>query len=198
MYNKSNTKNSIIFLIFVFLVYMGTSFYINYTSQQAPVASDLPDQEKDMISLNRADDGMLSLTVPPTYVYGATQKDLDSIAAEAGYESITLNADGSATYRITEAQHAEMLAGVKEGIDQKLTEMAGSKNYSEIASIEHNDDYTDYTVKLSSLGGDESYSMATVTLKLYTSMYNAFQGVGHPAFHVKYYNKEGQLVAETK
>ena len=48
----------------------------------------------------------VTLTVPAEFVgTERTQADYDALAAENGYKSVTLNADGSVTYIMTKAQH---------------------------------------------------------------------------------------------
>ncbi len=196
--NIKDNKGIWIFLVIAFIIYFCTAFYYNYKSETTPMTTDLSSEERSMCSLTELPDGNLSLVVPPTYVYGATQEDLTAVAEENGYSSITLNADGSATYVLTKEQHEDMMKKLKEGIDQKIANLpASSKSYKDIRSISANDDYTDFKVTLDAKAINDKTSMAMVELKLLSTMYNAFNGVGNAGFHAVYYGSDGQVIADT-
>lgn len=146
-------------------------------------------------SLVALDDDRVALTIPSDYVYGATQTDLDKTAAELSYESIVLNEDGSATYTITKEQHETMLSDLATGINEKLAAIPGSDSYDDITAVEANEDFTSFTVSLSTTSADFNESMSVMVLKMYAVMYNAFNGVTDEVITISYYNKNGDLVA---
>ena len=132
----------------------------------APVVENQTEQTEGNEASNEAestDDGMkqleaigdvdvdkglfnVTLTIPKDFVGDTTQEKLDESVKENGYKSATLNSDGSVTYVMTKAQHEEMLAGIRESLDQSLSEMIGSSDYPNITNVEHNDDYTSFTI----------------------------------------------------
>ncbi len=118
----------------------------------------------------------VTITVPADYVGEVTQEDLDKQAAEAGYKSITLNEDGSATWVMTKAQHAEMMDEMVESIDQSLSEMVGSDEYPNFSSVEANDDYTDFTITVTSETLDMSESFCVLGLSMQSALYHIFNG----------------------
>ncbi|MBQ3787044.1 MAG: hypothetical protein II799_07185 [Lachnospiraceae bacterium] len=193
-----DNKGIWIFLVVAFIIYFFTAFYYNYKSETTPMTTDLSQEERSMCSLTQLSDGNLSLTVPPTYVYGATQADLDAVAKEHGYVSVTLNDNGSVTYVLTKEQHEELLSKLKEGIDEKIAYLpSSSKSYKDITSISANDDYTDFVINMDAKSISDKTSMAMLELKLLSTMYNAFNGNGNAAFHAVYYGSDGQVLADT-
>ena len=69
----------------------------------------------------------VTLTVPAEFVgTERTQADYDALAAENGYKSVTLNADGSVTYIMTKAQHQEILTMLKGNFRRAWTKCAAA------------------------------------------------------------------------
>ncbi len=194
---KHSNKNAWIFLGVVFVIYMITAFFNNYNTEKAYLNANLSQEEKDMCNLTPLDNNRVSLTVPPTYALEATQADLDAAAAKNGYESMTLNENGSVTYIMTQAQHKEMLDSLMTGIKEKIEAMPSSnKSYASITSITYNDDLTDFEIHSSENSMDDNLSMVTVNLKMLSTMYNAFNGKGSFPFRTVYYNGNGEKMAE--
>lgn len=80
-------------------------------------------------------DGLIEITVPTRY-------------ADVRYRTgeVTWNADDSATYRLTEEEHAQLLAEVHDDIQTELDEMCASPYFPNFDSITANDDCTVFTV----------------------------------------------------
>ena len=193
----NSTKRVWIFFGILFAIYFCTAFYYNYKAEMNPVSADLSETERAMCSLTRSD-GMVTLTLPPTYVGEVTQEQLNEVAEKKGYASITLNKGGSATYVMSEDAHKEMLLSLKEGIDQKIKNLPFSESsYKSIESISYNDDYTDFEIRLNTDKMNDKLSMASVNLKLLSNMYNAFNGIGDAGFSATYYGKSGSILATT-
>lgn len=170
-------------------------------STDAPPASSVPaapdsgtgrvEVEQDLFDVK--------LTLPADLVgEDVTQDTLDALAQEKGYQSITLNEDGSATYVITHAQHQEMLQDMRNSLNESLSELAGSEQYPEIVSIEANDAFTEYTVRVS--GKEEGYQggLANFALLMYSGMYHVFTGEAEDiSVHIRYEDADtGALLSE--
>lgn len=145
------------------------------------------------------DEGLLTveITIPSDFLEGQTQEDLDAIAKENGYESIKLNSDGSATYKMIKAQHKKMLKEMADGFNQSLNEMIGSEDYPNITEITVNDNFTDFTIKTKSteLGFNESFSI--MAFYMYGGMYNMYSGKEVDNVHVKFINDStGEVISE--
>lgn len=117
---------------------------------QQNIEEDSKSEETQSIEV---DEGLLNveITVPPDFLEeGTTQETLDETAKEEGIKSITLNDDGSATYIMSKSKHDEMMAGIRESIDESMAEMIDPETYPTFVEVTSNDDYTHFTVKLSS------------------------------------------------
>ncbi len=137
----------------------------------------------------------VTLTVPKEFAGETTQEKLDETVKEKGYKSATLNSDGSVTYVMTKAQHKEMLTGIRESIDQSLAEMVGSSDYPNITNVEHNDNYTSFTITTKNAEPDTSESFSVMTLYMYGGMYGIFSGEKVDNVHVDFKNADsGEII----
>ena len=93
--------------------------------------------EPDVIGEVDVDKNLLTveLTIPADYLGEPTQEDLNAIAKEKGYKSITLNDDGSATYVMSKMQHQEMMEDLANNINSSLSDMVGSEDYPNFTEI---------------------------------------------------------------
>ncbi|MBE6004633.1 MAG: hypothetical protein E7232_11225 [Lachnospiraceae bacterium] len=122
-------------------------------------------------------------------------KELDELAKEKGFRSITLNSDGSATYVMNKAQHEELLSGIRDSINSSLQEMVGSEEYPNITKIEANDDFTSFTVTTKNEEPDFAESFGILTLYMYGGMYAVFSGKEVENVHVDYVNADsGEII----
>ena len=147
-----------------------------------------------------ADEDLMTfeVTLPKAFVVGnPTQEELDKIASEKGFISATLNDDGSVTYKMTGAKRKEYVKEIADGYDKAFKEMVDSKEYPKIKSIEHNDDFTDFTI---------GYDGDALGMDSFTAMVFYFAGgvygyvTGKPAdnVHVKYVNSStGAVIQES-
>lgn len=155
----------------------------------------------DAIGDVSVDQGLFNveIIVPSDFLdEGTTQEELDQIAKENGYKSITLNEDGSATYIMTKAQHKEMMSGIAQGIEESLAEMVGSDEYPSIVEIKTNDDYSQYIVVLNTdeVGFAESFTV--LGFYMFTGMYHVFNGTEVDNINVQFVNEAtGEVIQES-
>lgn len=140
----------------------------------------------------------VTITVPADFLdEGITQEDLDAQAKDRGFKSITLNDDGSATYIMTKAQHKEMMDGIKQSIDDSLSEMVGSEDYPSIVSIETNDDYTEYKIVVNTEDVGLAESFLVMGFYIFSGMYHVFNGTEPGNINVQYINETtGSVIQE--
>ena len=174
-------------------------------TQEADQQEETVTQEEDMIddpawdtfeSLGQVEteNGLffVSVTLPADLVgEDVTQESIDAGAGET-YTSGTLNEDGSVTYKMTKRQHKNMLETLTESIDEALKEMCDSDDYA-ISEITHNNDYTEFDVKLTTeeLGLAEGFLV--LGLYMYGGMYSIFRGK-QSDIKVNYYSASGELL----
>ena len=190
----STTTKLIFFTVLLFLSLVAYTI-INEKINSGAMATTVPDfVDLSVCDYEELDDNRIKLTVPGEYAANATQESLTKTAEDLGYESITLNENGSVTYLITKAQHEEMLTNLRTGINQALNAMIGSKDYSKIASIEPNDDYTYIKVTLNSKDINYNSSMSMIQFKTYHLLFNAFNATPDNQLKVDYFNADGKLI----
>ena len=138
----------------------------------------------------------VTITLPKDIIGDTTQEELDQSVKEKGFKSATLNSDGSATYVMTKAQHKEMLAGIRESIDNSISEMIGSSDCPNITNVEANDNYTSFTITTKNKEPDLSESYAVLVLYVYGRMYGIFEGEDVDNVHVDYVNADsGEIIS---
>ncbi|WP_031550546.1 hypothetical protein [Oribacterium sp. FC2011] len=169
-------------------------------TEETTVASDDGMKELEVLGEVNVDKGLFNVTlnIPKDFVGEATQKELDELAKEKGYKSITLNSDGSATYVMNKAQHEELLSGIRDSINSSLQEMVGSEEYPNITKIEANDDFTSFTVTTKNQEPDFSESFGILALYMYGGMYGVFSGNAPDNVHVDFVNADsGEVVSSS-
>ncbi len=164
---------------------------------QQNIEEDSKSEETQSIEV---DEGLLNveITVPPDFLEeGTTQETLDETAKEEGIKSITLNDDGSATYIMSKSKHDEMMAGIRESIDESMAEMIDPETYPTFVEVTSNDDYTHFTVKLSSNEVGLSESISVLGFYMLGGLYNAFNGTPVDDVTVSFVNADtGDIIQE--
>ena len=148
------------------------------------------------------DKGLLNveITIPAETAeyYGfsfESQEEADAYAKEQGFKSVTLGEDGSVTIVMSKSQHKKTMEGLRTTIDETLQEMIGSEDYPNITAVEHNDNYTSFTVttKSEELSFNETFS--TFAFYIYGGMYNSFNGTPADNIHVDFINEaSGEVI----
>lgn len=181
--------------IIICLSLVGCGGSSNDTQQN--IEEDSKSEESQSIEV---DEGLLNveITVPPDFLEeGTTQETLDEAAKEDGIKSITLNDDGSATYIMSKSKHDEMMAGIRESIDESMAEMIDPETYPTFVEVTSNDDYTHFTVKLSSNEVGLSESISVLGFYMLGGLYNAFNGTPVDDVTVSFVNADtGDIIQE--
>lgn len=182
-------KNILIILTVIFMLITLTGC----TNKENTEDSDEPTEigvEENLLTVE--------ITIPSNFLEGQTQEELDNIAKEKGYNSIILNDDGSATYKMTKLQHKKMLKEMTEKFNQTLNEMIGSENYPNFTEITVNDNFTDFIIKTKSTELDLNESFSVMTFYMYGGMYNIYSGDKIDNVHVKFINDTtGAVISES-
>lgn len=138
----------------------------------------------------------VTLTIPADYIGEITQEDLDKSAEENGYKSITLNDDGSATYVMTKSQHKKVMENITENINQSLSEMVNSEDYTSFTDIKANSDFTEFTITTTSTELNITESFSVMVFYMYGGMYATFNGSDVDNIHVDFVNADsGEIIS---
>lgn len=158
------------------------------------------DSENEETQSIEVDEGLLNveIIVPADFLEeGTTQEALDETAKEEGIKSITLNDDGSATYIMSKSKHDEIMAGIRESIDESMAEMIDPETYPTFVEVTSNDDYTHFTVKLSTNEVGISESVSVLGFYVLGGLYNAFNGTPVDDVTVSFVNADtGDIIQE--
>ena len=170
------------------------------TEMETTISAEEQQMQKDMDELSAIGDievknGLLTvaLTFPADLAGEITQEQLDKQIGDTCVDA-KLNEDGSVTYKLTKAQYQEMLAGMKESMEEGFQELIDDdENYS-ITDIKYNDDLSvyDVTIDAEEIGFGDSF--ATFLFYMYTGMYDIFTGKKTEHVIVNFYNEEGGLL----
>ena len=166
-------------------------------TEETTETSDDGMKELEALGDVNVDKGLFNVTlnIPKDYVGETTQKELDELAKEKGFKSITLNSDGSATYVMNKAQHEELLSGIRDSINSSLQEMVDSEEYPNITKIEANEDFTNFTVTTKNKELDFAETLGIVTFYMCGGMYAVFSGKEVENVHVDYVNADsGEII----
>ena len=121
-----------------------------------------------------------------------TQESIDAGAGES-YTSGKLNPDGSVTYKMTHAQYNSMLSEMGASVDEGIQELINDDTLC-IDAVEHNADYTEFNVTLSTttLGLGEMFS--TYIFYLYGGMMGIMRGEKDADIVVNFLDPAGNLI----
>lgn len=143
--------------------------------------------------------GTVEITIPSDYIgEDATQDELDAAVERTdGFKSATLNADGSVTYIMTEACHKKLMQDMAQQLDSSLADMVGSEDYPNVTAIDSSDDYTKFTVTLSSDSVTLQDSLMTLVFYMSGGLYHYFS-TGEPVdnINVRFIDQSGNLLQE--
>ena len=125
------------------------------------------------------DKGLFSvtLTLPASMFEG---QNIDQVITDAQKKGIkaTKNADGSVTYKMSKAQHKEMVQEMKKSVIETINDTKSGKDYSSIKDITYNDDFSEFTLIVNKSDYENSMDgFAVLGLGMSGMMYQLFNGV---------------------
>lgn len=166
----------------------------NSTSESQSSLSDL-----DALGSIEVDEGLseVTLSIPSGIIGEQTQEDLNKLCEEYGFQSITLNEDGSATYVMTKEKHKEYMEQYKAELTKRLAELIGSESYPNFTDVKANENFTKFTITTKSTELDMSESFSVMAFYLYGGMYNIFSGTPADNISVTFVNADSGEVIST-
>lgn len=142
----------------------------------------------------------IELTLPASFFDEEGMTELNEEAKANGVKEVTVNDDGSVTYKMTKSAHEELLGEIKKGIDETITEMLDDKeNYGSFTEITYNDDVTEFKIMVdpATYGGLEFF--AALELYVAGNMYQGMNLVPEEEINtaVQFVNKDTNEVIES-
>lgn len=131
------------------------------------------------------DEGLFNVevTIPSSFFEG---EDPEQVAANVdNAEEATVNDDDSITYKMSKAQHEEMMQEVATSVEEATTTITESGDYPSIQAIETSDNYDHFTVQVDREAYENSFDgFATMTLGVVGSLYQLFNGEDPDSYEV--------------
>ena len=186
-------RKLIILLILLGLAMLTYVIIDNY--EQRLIADSYKPVSLSSCSLTAIDNDMVKLVIPADYVYGATQEQLNDTAKMQGYDSITLGDDNTATYIMTQEKYDEMISVLDEKSRASVQALSKNTDYSSVSSIEINEDFNGYIVKLSTDGSGFKATELIADLRSYSNMIDAFKGNTTSTITVSIININNKVIA---
>lgn len=129
--------------------------------------TETPEVKKNLLSVE--------ITIPADAIEDVDQT-LEN-AKESGYKA-SANDDGSITYKLSKAQHKQLLAEVDQAITESIDELIEEGDFPSLKSISFNGDYTKAKVVVDYAAFDGSFDvMALYTVAFAGPMYQIYNGV---------------------
>lgn len=155
-------------------------------------------QTEDEVAPEPKAEQIFELNIPASFLEdGYSQEETDAeIAKDDGFLSASQNEDGSITLVMTVEKHAQLMDEISQQIDDSLSEMIGASDTSAIVSIDANEDYTEFTVTLSTDTVSVEESVATLSFYIYGGFYNIFNGSTADNITVRFVNTSGAIIQE--
>lgn len=137
--------------------------------------------------------GYVEITIPKSFVDDTSGGDLKASVTEG--IDVTINDDGSATYKIPKSKHKELMKELDQNIEEALKNMTTSSD-ALFTSITHNSDYTEFkaTCKTDNVGLFQSISC--LALYYCGGFYNVFNGTPVDNIKVVFLDPSGNVITE--
>ena len=119
----------------------------------------------------------VEVTLPASFFEGEDIAEVVANAKEEGVGEAIANEDGSVTYKMSKAQHKEMLAEIKTGMKESVEEIKNDEDFQSIKDITYNDSFSEFTVVVDKAAYENSFDgFATFGLGMAGAYYQLFNG----------------------
>lgn len=142
----------------------------------------------------------IEITLPADFFDEEGMNDINEEAKADGVKEVTVNDDGSVTYKMDKSTHDKLLAEMKKSIDEGITELLEDKeNYGSFQEITYNDDMTEFKVMADPASYDDFQSFGALALYAFGNMYQGINQVPESEINtvVQIINKDTQEIIES-
>lgn len=117
----------------------------------------------------------VEITIPPDFVDGADIATIREQARDQGIRDVTLNDDGSVTYRMSRSQHRRLMTDIRAEISESLDDL--SEDFPSIQQVRHNRDFTQVTLTVDRAAWEGGFDgFATLAIAMGAGLYHIFDG----------------------
>ena len=139
----------------------------------------------------------VEITIPADLVGDISEEELRKKIEKSGFDSYTLNADGSVTYKLSRVKHQAFLDDFKEDIDEMIANTIDNED-SSVTKITYNDDLTAFTITVDSAKYTVFDTMKAYSFFAMGSLYQSFSGVDLDKIdvNIRFIDENGTELAE--
>jgi len=156
----------------------------SHPTDDAPPAEGDPEDLEDLSDVE-VDRNLLGvdITIPASFFEGEDPQDIIDSAEQEGIGETTVNPDGSVTYRMSRAQHRELLDELRVSITEGLDEMVVES--TSIQAIDHDDELTEFNLIVDRPAYEDSLdSFAILGIAIGAGYYQLFSGSDPDSYRV--------------
>ena len=113
---------------------------------------------------------------------------------EVDFKDVTVNEDGSVTFKMSKSDHNKMMDEMLKSIDSSIAEITQNKeDYPNVIDITHDKDLLNWKVKMSSTEKTISESFLCFSLTIQSVFYHGFNGDKQADVVVDYVDEDGNV-----
>lgn len=171
-----------VFLIFIVFLAACSS---NDKNNNASEAGEAQEQEKESGGIS-VDKGIFNVELTlPADLFG---EDIDTTIAEAKEKGInvTKNDDGTLTYKMSKAQHKELMEELKTSMIEMMEDLKNGETFKSIKEVAYNENFSDFTLFVNKTEYENSFdAFAVLGLGVSGCIYQLFNGADPDNYNVK-------------
>ena len=113
---------------------------------------------------------------------------------EVDFKDVTVNEDGSVTFKMSKSDHNKMMDEMLKSIDSSIAEITQNKeDYPNVIDITHDKDLLNWKIKMSSTEQNISESFLCFGLAIQSIFYHGFNGDKQADVVVDYVDEDGNI-----
>ena len=113
---------------------------------------------------------------------------------EVDFKDVTINEDGSVTFKMSKSDHNKMMDEMLKSIDSSIAEITQNKeDYPNVIDITHDKDLLNWKIKMSSTEQNISESFLCFGLAIQSIFYHGFNGDKQADVVVDYVDEDGNI-----
>ena len=113
---------------------------------------------------------------------------------EVDFKDVTVNEDGSVTFKMSKSGHNKMMDEMLKSIDSSIAEITQNKeDYPNVIDITHDKDLLNWKIKMSSTEQNISESFLCFGLAIQSIFYHGFNGDKQADVVVDYVDEDGNI-----
>ncbi|MFF2480581.1 hypothetical protein [Paenibacillus sp. NPDC058071] len=138
------------------------------------------------VSNNKQDKGIevdkkllnVDVTLPAAMFEGQDMEQIIEDAKADGVKEVVKNDDGSLTYTMSKSTHEAMLKEMAAGIKESIEEILTDGTFASIKDIQYKDDFSEYTISVDKAAYQQSMDgFVIIGLSIQAITYKTFEGI---------------------